>query len=480
MKLIIVGISSFFALNVLAAQSLSTKIHNHYTSLRAIGMGNAFTAVADDYTLIYYNPAGFAKKKNNEVQVSFVGGGVGPKTLTLVDDIKKAEDASPANESDQDKAARLSPILEEYYGKTLGGRLQAMELFWIRKNWGISLLPADLTIDMTINRQVGGPAIDLNVKGDSTLAFGFGRESSKELSWGFAVKGVHRVSVEQNVSVLELAANSDVLSEDRFREGLAVDADLGLMWTPGWFVKSKKVAVKKMVKVRREIAQEKPVEKPVVAPEPVPTASTEPTFEDLTFDSKTTSQTVEVATKTETSISATTTTETATTTSETVKTEIVEVEQEVEEDVYDENYPLTLAFVVRNVVGGEFTKMKLVNKDATEAPTEMRRVIDLGSQYEFARIGGLTLRSMLDFKNILHPEISLEKSTHVGFEFDYSPSTWFKTQFRAGLNQTYYTGGVTLLLGVLNIEAATYGEEVGTKENRLENRVYAAKVGMNF
>ena len=463
MKLIIFIFSSLFAFNVFAAQSLSTKIHNHYTSLRAIGMGNAFTAVADDYTLIYYNPAGFAKKKNNEVQVSFVGAGVGPKTLTLVDDIKKAEDASPANETDQNKAARLSPILEKYYGKTLGGRLQAMELFWIRKNWGISLLPADLTIDMTINRQVGGPAIDLNVKGDSTLAFGFGRESSKELSWGVAVKGVHRVSVEQNVSVLELAANSDVLSEDRFREGLAIDADLGLMWTPGWFVKSKKVAVRKMVKVRRQIAQEKLA------------VTEEPPIINTSLETETTSATTVVATKTEVSVSST-----VTTTSQTIKTEIVEIEKEVVEDVYDENYPLTFAFVVRNVVGGEFTKMKLVNKNATEAPSEMHRVIDLGSQYEFARIGGLTLRSMLDFKNMLHPEISLEKSTHVGFEFDYSPSTWFKTQFRAGLNQTYYTGGVTLLLGVLNIEAATYGEEVGTKENRMENRVYAAKLGMNF
>ncbi len=443
MKMFVYVISLFFVCNTMAAQSLSTKIHNQYISLRAIGMGNAFTAVADDYTLIYYNPAGFAKKKNNEIQISFVGAGVSPKTLKLAEDIKKAEDASPAGESDQDKAARLSPILEEYYGKSLGGRLQAMELFWIRKNWGISLLPADLTIDMTINRQVGGPAIDLNIKGDSTLAFGFGRESSKELSWGATVKGVHRVSVEQNVSVLELAANSDVLSEDRFREGLAVDADLGLMWTPGWFVKSKKMAVKKMVKVQRAIAQEKPIE---------PVSET---------------ATVDLALETEA-------------TSETVKTETVMVEQTVEEDVYDENYPLTLAFVVRNVVGGEFTKMKIVNKDATEAPTEMHRVIDLGSQYEFARFGGLTLRSMLDFKNILHPEINLEKSTHVGFEFDYSPSTWFKTQFRAGLNQTYYTGGVTLLLGILNIEAATYGEEVGTKENRLENRVYAAKVGMSF
>ena len=447
MKMIVYVMSLFFTCNAMAAQSLSTKIHNHYTSLRAIGMGNAFTAVADDYTLIYYNPAGFAKKKHNEVQVSFVGAGVSPKTLKLVEDINKAENASPNGESDQDKAARLSPILEEYYGKSLGGRLQAMELFWVRKNWGISLLPADLTIDMTINRQVGGPAIDLNIKGDSTLAFGFGRESSKELSWGATIKGVHRVSVEQNVSVLELAANSDVLSEDRFREGLAVDADLGLMWTPGWFVKSKKVTVKKMVKVERAIAQEKPVE--------APTASvSETTIVDLALETESTSQTV--------------------------KTETVMVEQTVEEDVYDENYPLTLAFVVRNVVGGEFTKIKIVNKDATEAPTEMYRVIDLGSQYEFARIGGLTLRSMLDFKNILHPEISVEKSTHVGLEFDYSPSTWFKTQFRAGLNQTYYTGGVTLLLGILNIEAATYGEEVGTKENRLENRVYAAKVGMSF
>ena len=126
------------------------------------------------------------------------------------------------------------------------------------------------------------------------------------------------MSVEQNVSVLELAANSDVLSEDRFREGLAVDADLGLMWTPGWFVKSKKVAVKKMVKVRRQIAQEKPIEKP--AEKPAETASTTvPAAEDLTLSTKTTSQTIEVTTKTDANVS-TTTTVTTTASSETIKT----------------------------------------------------------------------------------------------------------------------------------------------------------------
>jgi hypothetical protein len=34
-----------------ASQSLEYKIHQHYISTRAMGMGNAFTAVADDYSL---------------------------------------------------------------------------------------------------------------------------------------------------------------------------------------------------------------------------------------------------------------------------------------------------------------------------------------------------------------------------------------------------------------------------------------------
>jgi len=87
---------------------------------------------------------------------------------------------------------------------------------------------------------------------------------------------------------------------------------------------------------------------------------------------------------------------------------------------------------------------------------------------------------MLDFKNILHPQITLNKSLHAGLELDFSPSGWFKTQLRGGVNQGYYTAGATLLLGIFNIEAATYGEEVGTSSTKLENRIYAAKFGMNF
>ena len=122
----------------------------------------------------------------------------------------------------------------------------------------------------------------------------------------------------------------------------------------------------------------------------------------------------------------------------------------------------------------------MVNKDAVEAPERMFRTIDLGSQYQLAQFGNLTLRSMIDFKNILHPDVTLPKSFHAGVEFDYYPNGWFKTQFRAGINQMYFTGGATFLLGVLHIDAVTYGEEVGTAATKMENRVFAAKLGFNF
>ena len=135
---------------------------------------------------------------------------------------------------------------------------------------------------------------------------------------------------------------------------------------------------------------------------------------------------------------------------------------------------------MKNVLGGSFSKSALVNKDATEVPKNIPRVIDVGVQYSAATLGDLEIRTMLDGKNLLHPNANLTNTLHAGVEFDYSPSGWFKSQIRAGMNQMYYTAGATLLLGVINIDVATYGEEVGTTTTKIENRVYAFKLGMNF
>lgn len=546
-----------FALNSHAAKSLSTKIHSPYSSIRALGMGDAFTAVADDYSLIMYNPAGFAKKKHNEIQITLAGAGVSSKTLTVAKDVT---DASNTTGSDSQKATAISNVLEKYYGESLGGKVQALEMFWVRNGWGVALLPLDMTIDMSINRQVG-PAIDLNVKGDTTIAFGFGTEVNKYLDAGLTAKYVHRVSVEEIVPAFELATDSNVLSDKRFKEGTAADFDIGFKWRPNWFntktvetapavtetvapppeeakpvepAKEDKKATAKKSKGKKEekVADDKKPEAAPADPNAPPADPNTPAKpEDKTAEEERKPQAegdaVKVAqadapkteapvdpakpadTKPEEAKPADAAAAPATdekkeeAKAEDIKSEEPKVEtaapaapvepakpetkvvQEAKTEeqavaASDERFPLTFGLVVHNVIGGEFTLSKMVNKNAIEVPTKMYRVVDIGSEYLLRDGEDFKIRYMLDFKNLLHPEINLNKSFHTGIEFDYSPSSWFKTQFRAGVNQMYYTAGASFLFGIFNIDVATYGEEVGTADTKLENRVLAAKLGFNF
>lgn len=445
-----------------AGNSLSTKIHNQYISLRAMGMGNAYTAVADDYTLLFYNPAGFAKKKNNEIQFSIVGAGAAKDTMPFAKDV---QDASDTQGSDTDKANAISAVLDKYAGKTMGGRVQAAEMFWIRKHWGFGLVPVDLSLDVTVDKQLG-PTVDLNVIKDSTLAIGGGAELNKELSWGVTIKGIHRLQVSEKLIAVQLATEPDLVSADRASEGFAVDGDIGLLYSPSWFSKTVTKRIPAQASATAKVKKARATETAAKKEEAPADALS------LTVDSGS-SETAKVA-------AASGTVEAASGTAE-VKDEEPKKEESKLVEVQEETYPLTFSFVARNVLASSFAKQKLINKDATMAPEKLQRVFDIGSQYEFATFGSLTLRAMLDFKNLNHDQAStLAKTTHAGLEFDYSPSGWFKAQFRGGMNQGYYTAGTTLLLGIFNIEAATYGEEVGTASNKVENRVYAAKFGMNF
>lgn len=434
---ILLSVFVAFAGQVANAQALNSKIHNQYNSLRAMGMGNAFTAVADDYSLLFYNPAGFGFKKNGEVQFSLFGAGLGNKITQLAKDINDAEKASTL---EADKINAISAVMDKYYGNPFSARLQLVELFWVRPNWGFALLPLDLSIDIGINKQVG-PALDLDLKKDTTFAFGYGQKLGDELSVGGTIKAVHRGSVAQSIPVLELAANSDVLSSKRFKEGLNIDLDLGVMYKPRWFGTNES----------RKPSQEttKKVETTEVAPEAktenlgLQVNENEPKIEDTN-----------------------------------IKKQIEKVD---DTDAVEYNTPLTLSAVARNVFGGNFAKTKFINKDAVDAPDKIPSVIDLGSAYEVWSFAGQTLTTTLDARNLFHPSNNtLMKGLHLGVEYDFSPSGWLKAQARAGVNQGYFTAGFSFLLGVLTIDAVTFGEEVGTSTTKVESRMYALKLGFGF
>ncbi|HEY4643792.1 MAG TPA: hypothetical protein VIH68_03655, partial [Bacteroidota bacterium] len=71
-RLIVVGIvSAWMPLSAARAQfpedALRLSEEGEGVGARALGMGNAFTAVADDYTAIFWHPAGLAQLYHNEV-----------------------------------------------------------------------------------------------------------------------------------------------------------------------------------------------------------------------------------------------------------------------------------------------------------------------------------------------------------------------------------------------------------------------------
>ncbi|MCB0384245.1 MAG: hypothetical protein KDD43_02535, partial [Bdellovibrionales bacterium] len=65
------GLVSFLLIMVahesLAAPALDFSIHQPYISTRAMGMGNAFTAVADDHSAMFYNPAALARREDGNL-----------------------------------------------------------------------------------------------------------------------------------------------------------------------------------------------------------------------------------------------------------------------------------------------------------------------------------------------------------------------------------------------------------------------------
>ena len=449
-----------------AAESLTTKVHNQYQSLRAMGMGNAFTTVADDYSALMYNPATLAKKKRGEIQFTLAGAGVSKNTTTIMKDIS---DADKNAVGDTAKATAISNVLDQYYGKPLGARVEALEIFWVRPNWGFAILPLDLTLDMSVNRQLG-PSLDLNIKKDTTLAYGYGKDITPTISGGILVKAIHRDSVEQTVSALELATNSNVLSKERFKEGINVDGEVGFLWTPEF----KKTVVVKPAVINDEIKIEtKPIEK-------IPETSKITSGDDTKRDPQSEEIVKADATSGDSTAAVTDDKKVETPTAAIVTPPAADVAKTEPTEKTEISTPLTFSFVARNLISSNFSKSTMINKDATLTPDKIPRVIDIGAGYDLTTLGSLKLRLTAEAKNLLHPNTTVRKSTHAGFEIDYDPSSWFKTQLRAGINQMYFTAGATLLLGIVEIDAVTYGEEVGTTTTNVENRVTALKVGFNF
>jgi hypothetical protein len=203
------------------------RIHEDYRSIRALGMGDAFVAVAEDYNTLFYNPAGLANVTEPEINLS-LGAAADSKFMKFYNDINSA-----AGSQDNTK---IGNILAENYDNYYAARASLLQAVWVRPGWGLAVLPIDMSIDFSIHK-VAAPALDLVSYQDTTIAWGRGWKPhwspNHDISLGITAKAIYRAYYNRVFFASDLAAkDSKLLRAQDADEGMTADADLGFLWTP--------------------------------------------------------------------------------------------------------------------------------------------------------------------------------------------------------------------------------------------------------
>lgn len=225
MHRLIIGMTLLFSLHAYAADTLNFNIHQQYITPRSLGMGGTFMGI-DDYNALLYNPAMLARLEEGDLNFG-IQGATSFKTLDFVSDISDASDSG----SDSQQIDAINAVLVANYGTPLGFRFPHLQAIWARPGWGVAILPLDLSVTLIPN-DGGLPALDVTVYQDTTIAFGQGKNIGKYFSWGYTGKLIYRGNVNRAILSSELINGGEIVQESDFKEGLTLDADLGVLYTP--------------------------------------------------------------------------------------------------------------------------------------------------------------------------------------------------------------------------------------------------------
>lgn len=214
---------SYFAVRTSFAQeALYFGIHQQFMSTRAMGMGNAHVAVADDENAIFYNPAGTLRKTDRKMNF-FLKAGADPDIKDFMDDLDAAEGQS---------TLQIANLIESKYGQHYSLRAPSLGFIWATPKWSFAFIPADVTVEMGLQESVG-PSINLVAFQDTTLAYSrawnFKKVQYGRLDYGATAKLIYRGHLDKIVNLVDIQTGN-VLEKEDSNEGMTLDFDFGMLW----------------------------------------------------------------------------------------------------------------------------------------------------------------------------------------------------------------------------------------------------------
>lgn len=349
----LMSIKIFLLVIVSTSAQAATFLIENYRSARAVGMGNAYSAVVDNFDALFYNPAALAKSSGFHWLIMDPGLSVSnPVGLEQLGDLNAGNFGTTIN--------NLTGQNFNFYGTGKTGLQIGTFAFAVYEN-------ADLTL---ISSNVVTPTFDVSYIDDKGYAMGFALPFIPGiLSWGMDVKYVRRHGNRFTIGVSDLAAQNETYLKslyDRNGTGYALDTGF-LLRLPG------------------------PIS---------------PTF----------------------------------------------------------------ALTWKNVGGTKFKPVVVGDNAPPTDPQEMGAGIALNIDLPF-----ISFSPTIELKHTEKTEVSLGRKLHFGFELGL-----FNLAIRGGLHQGYWSGGLGLSLGFLDLDLASYGVELGEEPGQIEDRRYMLQLSMGL
>ncbi len=222
----------FFGICVLiliyCSNASATEYFRLYRGVRPMGMGGAFTAVADDENALYYNPAGLAQNE------SFHMGIVNP----IAGLSKNTYDMMNSDFDSFDDAAKLKEFMTDFVGKYQHAQVGLFPYIGFTTDTvGIMMSGfANVQVGAAV-RNLADPYLDARVFLDygAYVGAGFNVNEDDSFKIGVAAKFITRKSVIRQFYAFELADDTfeDKLENEYMKEGDGVSGDIGFIYSMG-------------------------------------------------------------------------------------------------------------------------------------------------------------------------------------------------------------------------------------------------------
>ncbi len=209
-----------FFVALVAGSCFALELPRIYEGVRPLGMGGAFTAVADDSNAIFYNTAGLNRLETWSFEIPLII----ETSKSNIDIVDEAQDV------DFNSTTETAAFIRKHLGETGDVRVGLVPSF-AKKNFGVALLSQGKATYRFDNPAFPETKVTASGVGSAQIGLAHAFFDDK-LSVGAGVKYVTASVLDQTYTAQQIAdSNFDQTVEDDLMDGSGFGVDLGALYT---------------------------------------------------------------------------------------------------------------------------------------------------------------------------------------------------------------------------------------------------------